>query len=1017
MMANSQASLIQRLAAWVRNGFNAWSPLMVVLVTGAVAGTLMWVVHEVVRRACGPLTPNVFDLELSFSGPTFQSLAQSNEACRVGIANGFKVDWLFTAAYPFFLSGVYLWAERWRRAVPSGWNRTKVKRVVSDTTVEPTRDQQWFVALPFLAALLDALPENVLLLIATVQDGSHPLLVGVASWAAALKWAFLVIFALRVVYEICIGSRGYVLWQSRYSLLAFAISSVPLLVTGQGQDILQRLAEGDLVTAGVRTLVAVFALFNAAWITWYGARALTRVLIPVPQGLDSWLEFFVNNIPRMSGVAVLATAGAAFARAAGNLWWFVPIALLSYVIGVIVHRVWRPALVEIGAGVLRRINADAKWTEAPLDAIATRFGRAVIATVVGLWILSPIDARVFGGAPTAFETDRLVLLFGSWLLLIATWVLYLIVYFRHDFPARTKAARPVPADGAEAKPPLRAFVVVKETLVTGLPHDVAAYVTWSTLGIAVFVAFMVVSPVKVARLIGPVTILAIAATSLVCVGSIAAYHTSRRKIPFVALGLGYVIAVSMWNDNHPVRTLGDSSASAVASAVPFDSALSRWYTARQADSSAAMGKRVPMFLVAASGGGLRAAYWTSLVLAVLQDADSSFARHLFAISGVSGGSVGASVFTALVQDAARDSLALRGCPRPPDDSIPALTPCVRAIMSEDFLSPVLASLMGPDAVQRIIPAPIGLLDRSRGFEASWEQTYARATTHNSLREGYLQSSATSGSRRTTPYLLLNTTLVETGQRYVTSPFADSAMFPDGWSVTHALGADLPLITAAHNSARFPIISPPGRLVRRTGASWGSVVDGGYFENSGLVTLEDVRRRIEASAAIPVRSLPEIFVVYLCNDPMACARTSANERLSREERGGAGELLGPLNAIVNAQDARGELARAQVETVLGAHFLTIRVCDPAGNDKPDGLADPRLVAARERVANPPLGWVLSQAARDIIDWSLSSALTTRAGAASGGSGSTWDLPVRGDGCRTANLRALGRIRGVLKAARK
>ena len=47
-------------------------------------------------------------------------------------------------------------------------------------------------------------------------------------------------------------------------------------------------------------------------------------------------------------------------------------------------------------------------------------------------------------------------------------------------------------------------------------------------------------------------------------------------------------------------------------------------------------------------GGLRAAYWTATVLGELHDRIDHFDQHLFAVSGVSGGSVGASVYRALI---------------------------------------------------------------------------------------------------------------------------------------------------------------------------------------------------------------------------------------------------------------------------------------------------------------------------------------------------------------------------------
>ena len=49
--------------------------------------------------------------------------------------------------------------------------------------------------------------------------------------------------------------------------------------------------------------------------------------------------------------------------------------------------------------------------------------------------------------------------------------------------------------------------------------------------------------------------------------------------------------------------------------------------------------------------GIRAAYQACVVLSALQDGRADFVDHVFAISGVSGGSVGASTFAALASRA------------------------------------------------------------------------------------------------------------------------------------------------------------------------------------------------------------------------------------------------------------------------------------------------------------------------------------------------------------------------------
>jgi hypothetical protein len=69
-----------------------------------------------------------------------------------------------------------------------------------------------------------------------------------------------------------------------------------------------------------------------------------------------------------------------------------------------------------------------------------------------------------------------------------------------------------------------------------------------------------------------------------------------------------------------------------------------WLAARQAEQTA---KPYDVYIILAEGGGIRAAYQTAITLAYLEDLQPGFHKHVFAISGVSGGSVGAAVFSAL----------------------------------------------------------------------------------------------------------------------------------------------------------------------------------------------------------------------------------------------------------------------------------------------------------------------------------------------------------------------------------
>ena len=82
-----------------------------------------------------------------------------------------------------------------------------------------------------------------------------------------------------------------------------------------------------------------------------------------------------------------------------------------------------------------------------------------------------------------------------------------------------------------------------------------------------------------------------------------------------------------------------------------DAAARAWYEQAKAAYGKAHGEGpVPMLIVATAGGGIRAAYWTATVLEKLekrfQGPRSGVRPYLFAISGVSGGSVGATAFEA-----------------------------------------------------------------------------------------------------------------------------------------------------------------------------------------------------------------------------------------------------------------------------------------------------------------------------------------------------------------------------------
>ena len=117
----------------------------------------------------------------------------------------------------------------------------------------------------------------------------------------------------------------------------------------------------------------------------------------------------------------------------------------------------------------------------------------------------------------------------------------------------------------------------------------------------------------------------------------------------------------------------------------IDDDIAAWLDARGIGRDLTPPRKFPILVVAAQGGGIYAASATMTLLSGLQDRCSRFARHVFAISAVSGGAIGAAAFQRF---AANGGIARQGdC----QDTVPtaaagALTPRASRIATDDHLS-------------------------------------------------------------------------------------------------------------------------------------------------------------------------------------------------------------------------------------------------------------------------------------------------------------------------------------------
>jgi hypothetical protein len=309
------------------------------------------------------------------------------------------------------------------------------------------------------------------------------------------------------------------------------------------------------------------------------------------------------------------------------------------------------------------------------------------------------------------------------------------------------------------------------------------------------------------------------------------------------------------------------------------------------------GRAYPVFFVSAQGGGMYAAYHPALSLARLTDYCPEFAQHLFGISSVSGGSLGAAVYAELlrvVPSAERGLPAAEavGCSRPGDPFVyKFLQTKVQAFFQTDFLSPVIASAVLFDIPSFVIPQLRFGHDRARalefGFEAAWENL-GLPGREQGMTSDFFERWEPGGPA---PALFMSATGVNFGIPVLLSQLDWSFNPSRGISVKGPKkGAEAALVvpdselektilerlqnpddqlqvgvanlldfrpdvqlttsTAVVLSARFPFVTPPGLIKRndQISLSRGAIfqkikvlelADGGFYDNSGSLVARDI----------------------------------------------------------------------------------------------------------------------------------------------------------------------------------
>ena len=374
------------------------------------------------------------------------------------------------------------------------------------------------------------------------------------------------------------------------------------------------------------------------------------------------------------------------------------------------------------------------------------------------------------------------------------------------------------------------------------------------------------------------------------------YSLSAVGVPGIAIFICMCLVIGLCDasDNHYFR----QSESETLVAPGIVSSFEKWLKERS-DKDDFVDSYYPVYIVATEGGGIYAAYHAGIILGRIQDARKSFAEHVFAMSCVSGGSLGAAMFSAIVKHGGEE--------RSVEDRIDRL-------LSQDLLTGVLLGATASDLAQRALPISFGGLDRARALEHAVEQAWASdfPTEKSSDNQFLTDISTLWRPDGTAPALMLNTTEVETGDRMVISPFSlKDATEKSGVLNLRALqdavpGIDLPLSTAVMLSARFPFLTPAGSY-QRDGQKH-RLVDGGFFDNTGIETALDLIRMLDNDAQHAAHTLGLKGVRFIL---LSISAEGPEDKPAYS----FGELMSPVRAMLATWRSRGPISVHNAEREL------------------------------------------------------------------------------------------------------
>jgi hypothetical protein len=365
----------------------------------------------------------------------------------------------------------------------------------------------------------------------------------------------------------------------------------------------------------------------------------------------------------------------------------------------------------------------------------------------------------------------------------------------------------------------------------------------------------------------------------------AAFFLDRTRLPVFTTLLAVSLLTGVTGTDNKYEIRKTDGAIQVGSLAP-DDIVRAWKRNRGKGAKTAL-------VVATAGGGIRAAAWTAEVMTRLQEGCKATSDSLLLVSSVSGGSVG-SMFVVAPYEGEGDY---------PTDS--AKLGQVRFNTKRSSLSAVGWGMAYPDLL-RTAPVFGGLV--SNNLDRGWALENAWATAWRNVGEATptLAQWRDDVSKGRRPAVIFNATASESGERFLIA--STDGKFEGARQFTELFpGKDIDVSTAARLSATFPYISPLARASEGPVKYGYHVGDGGYYDNSGLLSAVEWLK--ETGGELNDR---EILLILIDAKP--------DEEKHGSKWSWQRQLVGPLETLLHVRSS-SQQTRETVDMDMVQRYLT------------------------------------------------------------------------------------------------